>query len=1209
MNNNHSKHLISLDMLYNTRFKKSRLTWYWLACILITLTGNSLLAQDYIELDQPVTDNLEVTARVMVSMVPGFNTAPGITFSAYIEEESIPDNIPQELSDVNVMGTPDEGMNYIRTISYREETTSGDLSNKHLENIQYFDGLGRLKQTINVNASPLGNDIVLPVYYDDYGREKNKYLPFVTDGDGAFQDNAYGRALEYYRATSAPLGKEPDYNANINFEFDNSPLNRVVSEKGPGEAWKYYSGNPLLYKYKTNLLPLTYWVPNGTSLDFAPRTLFVIEIIDEQGNVTREYKSKQGLVIQKEALDAETIHRTVYVYDEFDRLRTVVPPKADNPSDSGYCYYYTYDKRGRMIEKKLPGAERVYLFYDERDRLVLTQDGKTRAENEDLYYFTKYDVFNRPVMTGKVEISETRDDIRNILEDEDGRLLFEQYNGSSTCYGYTFYRTYPDIEAGDVFTVTYYDDYSFISDNGQLNALEYAHFSPDGSGYNSVASIKTKGLTTGTITKVLNIEEMDYTPADDELYSVLYYDDYGNVTRSISENHLGGHDVVFTAYEPITFEVDITEQQHKIGTETFSLVQYFYYDHTGRLLETRCRHKMPGETEQKTLNAMRYNELGELVEKYLHSNSITGSKNFLQKIDYRYNIRGWLTAVNNPDLSEDNDLFGMKLYYTNADEFNNNPPDNCFNGNIAAMEWKTKDYNKRRGYGFTYDGLNRLITADYSDGDALDEHGGYFSMGISNYDKNGNIKHLTRKYNNVLVDTLTYNYIGNNSNQLKNIIDNGFEDSGVDDYVVQETGDYVYDDNGNMTTDPGKSIDSIAYNYLNLPQTLSHNNGQIHYLYDAAGTKRTKLVSDGVNTISTTHYCGNIVYENGVIAYILIGEGRLVPEETAQGTHWKHEYFLKDHLGNTRVTFTEGGSGLAEIVQSSSYYPFGLAFAKYNATADPDYTKNRYLYNGKELQDDLLGTESLNWYDYGARMYDPALGRWHVPDPKAEEYFDWTPYNYALNNPIRFIDPDGKAPQDQNPIGQKLSTNPSSKVIQKTVAQAQTSANIKIAATKKLVAVHYGGNYEGVSRNDMLQVAGAIYSRIDVSFSENSIDVTFDAKPKEIEQKTIKDVLKSKTKDYAKGKATDKALDKAVKKKIISQSTKKVLGRSLGVVTKVMKSTELGDESTPADMVDYEAGKTIEAGLNNEGVRNEIIQATENETEKYLQRLYDIENQ
>ncbi len=105
-------------------------------------------------------------------------------------------------------------------------------------------------------------------------------------------------------------------------------------------------------------------------------------------------------------------------------------------------------------------------------------------------------------------------------------------------------------------------------------------------------------------------------------------------------------------------------------------------------------------------------------------------------------------------------------------------------------------------------------------------------------------------------------------------------------------------------------------------------------------------------------------------------------------------YNLSDHLGNVRVVV--GNDANATQIQTNDYTAFGVAISS-------DVSKNKYLYNGKELQD---GT---NWLDYGARMYQPELGRWMAVDPLAETSRRWSTYTYAYNNPIRFIDPDGRA--------------------------------------------------------------------------------------------------------------------------------------------------------------------------------------------------------
>jgi len=330
-------------------------------------------------------------------------------------------------------------------------------------------------------------------------------------------------------------------------------------------------------------------------------------------------------------------------------------------------------------------------------------------------------------------------------------------------------------------------------------------------------------------------------------------------------------------------------------------------------------------------------------------------------------------------------LFNQTLYYNES--YGGNTP--CYNGNISAMSWKASDDTGLHGYRFRYDGLSRLTSADYL-------WNGISSTNYSTsytYNKQSNITSLRRNGRTGassygLIDNLTFTLDGNKLTRTDDAAtatayNGGFEFKDA----VKQADEYAYDKNGNMTKDLNKNITDIQYNCLNLPSKVTFKDGStITYTYALNGTKLRTVHKIG-NTTTTTDYCGNVVYENGMQKLLLTDAGYITLSDK------KYHYYLQDHQGNNRVIVDQTG----QKKEVNHYYPFGGTFAS------ADGNVQAYKYNGKELDT----KKGLNWYDYGARQYDPALGRFTAVDPLTEKYYEMSPYTYCGNNPIKYIDPTG----------------------------------------------------------------------------------------------------------------------------------------------------------------------------------------------------------
>ncbi len=257
----------------------------------------------------------------------------------------------------------------------------------------------------------------------------------------------------------------------------------------------------------------------------------------------------------------------------------------------------------------------------------------------------------------------------------------------------------------------------------------------------------------------------------------------------------------------------------------------------------------------------------------------------------------------------------------------------------------------------------------------------------------------------VALDYLSYSYdSGNKLLEVEEQIDgaSGFEDG------TNSNDDYTYDVNGNMTSDANKGITSISYNHLNLPVQVNFDSGGvINYVYDAAGIKQRKTTSTG----TATEYAGNYVYSGNTTSTTLQFFNHPEGYVNIENSNYRYVYQYKDHVGNVRLSYTDDPSnpGTPTIIEESNYYPFGLKHKGYNTGGDTalgnDLAQN-WKFGGKEFDE----TFDINTYDFGARNYMPDIGRWGNIDPLADKFYEHSPYSYARNNPIFFVDPDGREP-------------------------------------------------------------------------------------------------------------------------------------------------------------------------------------------------------
>lgn len=913
----------------------------------------------------------EITATNSITLKPGFQ-ATGVRIYTV-------GGMPRMRS------TPSFGKNFVMTKKfYRSGVNNANLGqDRNADDVQieikYLDDLGRLEQGVSVMNSPSYYDVVQVMEYDRFGREIKSYLPYSdnTELNGIFKNNGKITQSKFYSSSSSwdnhVVKTDYPYSETV---IRSRPEVQIDETSSPGAIWRKGNNHTVRMRYGSNkssgldVVKLWKATSSGASSvgNYSQGYLFRTTTCDEnwvntgtstspsRAGSTDEYKNKNGQIVLRRTWQGENPSDaldTYYIYDYLGNLRYVIPPgftgslfTENDINFKNYIYAYKYDGNRNVIEKKIPGKDWQWLVYNGINQVILTQDGLQRIKKQ--WSYTKYDAFARIASTGLYTNETLNQTTRQQLQTLAlaNPILWESRIGTTNYSNLSFPNTQSQLTE---LVVNYYDDYTF-----KISTLL-----PITGGLDSTTLVK--GALTGT-----KIYKDDGTSP---LMTVNYYDIRSRIIETVSQNQLNGVERVTNDYD-FTGQLLASKRQHSVSGSSVltTILTTNLYDHSGRIIETRKKLNSQAEVSQSKLS---YNDIGQLKQKNLHNVGNTAA----QEINYTYNERGWLKSLNNPAAVTPKRVFGMELSYGDKAD--------SYNGNISSMKWNTEvtstmTMQPMQIYTYSYDKLNRLRKGGYINNATSSpaNKAGYYDEELS-YDMMGNIDTLRRRNGTVSswYNNFKYTY---NGNQLNQVADAG---------TAARANSFTYDVNGNVITNLRRGITNIDYNHLNLPVRLVKGSENLLYSYDGQGKKLTKTLGS-----ATTQYIDGIQYKSGVLEFIQTEEGRILPN----GSSFIYEYFLKDHLDNTRAVVDHNGI----IKQIQDYYPFGMEMNQGNAL---NMASNLYKYNGKEKQSEF----GLDYLDYGARFYDPEIGRFTVSDPVADNFPWMTNYQYASNSPVSKLDLDG----------------------------------------------------------------------------------------------------------------------------------------------------------------------------------------------------------